>query len=80
MIEKSLSNMCPQSGLKANLHSESKLKKWKKQYGIIYDMLNESEFRWNDSIKCVKVDSDEAWRSYVQVVTIFIFSYICCFS
>ena len=69
MIERSLSDMCPQSGLKANPHIESKLKKWKKQYGIIYDMLNESEFRWNDSIKCVKVDSDEAWRSYVQVVT-----------
>ena len=69
MIERSLSDMCPQSGLKANPHIESKLKKWKKQYGIVYDMLNKSGFGWNDSLKCVEVDSDEAWRSYVQVVT-----------
>ena len=68
MIERSLSDMCPQSGLKANPHIESKLKKWKKQYGIVYDMLNKSGFGWNDSLKCVEVDSDEAWRSYVQVV------------
>ena len=44
MIERFLFNMCPQSGLKANPHIESKLKKWKKQYGIIYDMLNKSRF------------------------------------
>ena len=69
MIERSLSDMCPQSGLKANPHIESKLKKWKKQYDIVYDMLNKSGFGWNDSLKCVEVDSDEAWRSYVQVVT-----------
>ena len=68
MIERSLSDMCPQSGLKANPHIESKLKKWKKQYDIVYDMLNKSGFGWNDSLKCVEVDSDEAWRSYVQVV------------
>ena len=69
MIERSLSDMCPQSGLKDNSHMESKLRKWKKQYGMVYDMLNKSGFGWNDTLKCVEVDSDEAWRSYVQVVT-----------
>ena len=65
MSERSLSDMYPQSSLKANPHIGSKLKRWKKQYGIIYDMLNKSGFGWNDSLKCVEVDSDEAWRSYV---------------
>ncbi|KAL9460056.1 hypothetical protein AB3S75_003286 [Citrus x aurantiifolia] len=29
-------------------------------------MLNTSGFGWNDEKKCVEVDSDEAWQSYVQ--------------
>ncbi|XP_024022203.1 uncharacterized protein LOC21386758 [Morus notabilis] len=39
----------------------------KKQYRKVYDMLNRSGFGWNDIKKCVEVDSDEAWLSYVQV-------------
>nr|XP_048325378.1 uncharacterized protein LOC125421218 [Ziziphus jujuba var. spinosa] len=58
--------MCPNSGLQATPHIESKLKKWKKQYGIIYDMLNKSGFGWNDTLKCVEIDSDDAWKAYVQ--------------
>ncbi|XP_060675867.1 uncharacterized protein LOC132799266 [Ziziphus jujuba] len=66
MIERRLAEICLNSGLRANPHIESKLKKWKKQYGIIYDMLNKSGFGWNDSLKCVEVDSDEVWKAYVQ--------------
>lgn len=67
IIEKALSNVCPTSGLKANPHIDSKMKVWKKQYSIVFDMLSKSGFRWNDINKCVEVDSDEAWHSYVQV-------------
>ncbi|KAF3433902.1 hypothetical protein FNV43_RR25005 [Rhamnella rubrinervis] len=66
LIEKKLAKICPGSGLKAQPHIESKLKKWKKQYVIICDMLNKRGFEWNDVSKCVKVGSDEAWLSYVQ--------------
>ena len=68
LIEKQLQMLCPNSGLKASPHIESKMKIWKKQYAIIFDMLNKSGFGWNDTLKCVEVDSDEAWRSYVQVI------------
>ena len=68
MIERALTEMCPNSGLKINPHIESKLKKWKKQYGIVYDMLNKSGFGWNDSLKCVEVDSNDTWKSYVEVI------------
>ena len=68
MIEKKLADMCPNSNLKANPHIESKLKIGKKKrYSIVYDMLNKSGFGWNDSKKCVEVDSDEAWIADVQV-------------
>lgn len=67
-IEKSLQKLCPNSGLKANPHIDSKLRKWKKFYGIMCDMRNRSGFKWNDVLKCIEVDSDEAWLTYVQVL------------
>ncbi|KAK0571848.1 hypothetical protein LWI29_000578 [Acer saccharum] len=65
-IETRMACAIPNCGLKAVPHIESKLKFWKKQYGIVYDMLNTSGFGWNDVRKCIEVDSDEAWKSYVQ--------------
>jgi hypothetical protein len=53
IIERALAEKCPNSGLKINPHIESKLKKWKKQYEIVYDMLSKSGFGWNDEMKCV---------------------------
>ncbi|CAL2234801.1 unnamed protein product [Prunus armeniaca] len=47
-------------------HIESKMRFWKKLYGIIFDMINKSGFAWNDSLKCIEVDNDEAWNTYVQ--------------
>ncbi|KAL5794950.1 hypothetical protein ACOSP7_003544 [Xanthoceras sorbifolium] len=65
-METRLTIVLPNCGLKANPYIESKLKFWKKQYEVVYDMLNTSGFRWNDVRKCVEVDSDEVWKSYVQ--------------
>ncbi|KAL5741652.1 hypothetical protein ACOSP7_028384 [Xanthoceras sorbifolium] len=49
---------------KATPHLESKLKKWKKNYSTIYEMMNTSRFAWNDVKKCIEVDNNEAWESY----------------
>ncbi|KAF3448002.1 hypothetical protein FNV43_RR08710 [Rhamnella rubrinervis] len=66
MIERSLAQKCPELGLKINPHIESKLKKWKKQYRIVCDILSKSGFGWNDTLKCVEVDSNEAWKAYIE--------------
>ncbi|KAF3433313.1 hypothetical protein FNV43_RR24415 [Rhamnella rubrinervis] len=68
MIERSLTQKCPESGLKINPHIESKLKKWKKQYRIVYDILSKCGFGWNDTLKRVDVDSNEAWKAYVEPI------------
>ncbi|KAI9200286.1 hypothetical protein LWI28_005415 [Acer negundo] len=65
-IETRMAFAIPNCGLKAIPHIESKLKFWKKQHRVVYDMLNTSGFGWNDVRKCIEVDSDEAWKSYVQ--------------
>ena len=54
--------------MKASPHIESKVKTWKKDYEVVYDMINTSGFGWNNVRKCVEVDSNEAWHSYVQVM------------
>ncbi|XP_050373640.1 uncharacterized protein LOC126791257 isoform X3 [Argentina anserina] len=65
-IEHALNDLCPNSNLKVSPHIESKLKKLKKDYSIIYDMINKSGFAWNDVKKCVEVDSNEVWETYVK--------------
>ncbi|KAH9772568.1 Myb DNA-bind 3 domain-containing protein [Citrus sinensis] len=65
-LEKLINQKLPNCGLKASPHIDSKIRKWKKQYGLMFDMLNTSGFGWNDVKKCVEVDSDEVWNSYVQ--------------
>ncbi|KAL5803062.1 hypothetical protein ACOSQ4_031367 [Xanthoceras sorbifolium] len=65
-MEKALNQIFPGSNLKANPHLESKLKKWKKKFSTIYDMMNTSSFACNDVKKCIEVDSNEAWESYVK--------------
>ncbi|KAI9166227.1 hypothetical protein LWI28_028336 [Acer negundo] len=61
-IEKTLTTMLPDSRLRANPHIDSKMRLWKKEYGILYDMLNVSGFGWNDIKKCVEVDSNDVWE------------------
>ncbi|BFG30901.1 hypothetical protein CerSpe_171750 [Prunus speciosa] len=68
-IEKSLAEKFPNADFRVIPHIESKMRFWKKLYGIIFDMINKSGFAWNDSLKCIEVDSDEAWNTYVQVST-----------
>lgn len=66
-IEKELNLLLPNSGLKANPHIDSKQRKWKKQHRLIFNMLKTSGFRWNHVKKCVEVDDDAVWQSFVQI-------------
>ena len=66
-IEKALNVLIPSSGIRASPHIENKYRMLKKQYSIVFDMVNTSGFSWNDVKKCVQVDSDEAWLTYTQV-------------
>ncbi|XP_006490749.1 uncharacterized protein LOC102614015 isoform X3 [Citrus sinensis] len=65
-IENELEKLLLRRGLKAYPYIDSKIKIWKKSHGVIFDMLNTSSFGWNDVRKCVVVDNEEVWRSYVE--------------
>lgn len=66
-VENALHNLFPASGLKATPHIESKMKILKKQFRIVYDMVNKTGFEWNDEKKYVMVDSEKTWKAYLQV-------------
>ncbi|KAB2603640.1 hypothetical protein D8674_004645 [Pyrus ussuriensis x Pyrus communis] len=65
-VAKAVNVLCPNSNIRATPHIESKLKKWKKTYSLVLDMINTSGFAWNDVKKCIEVDSHDAWQTYVQ--------------
>ncbi|KAL5802993.1 hypothetical protein ACOSQ4_031298 [Xanthoceras sorbifolium] len=63
-MEKALNDICPGFNLKVIPHLESKLKKWKKNYSTIYDIMNTSGFAWNDVKKCIEHHSSAIeWRN-----------------
>lgn len=66
-IENELEKLSPGSDLKAYPHIDFKIKIWKKSYGVIFDILNTSGFGWNDMRKHVVVNSEEVWKSFVEV-------------
>ncbi|KAL7262356.1 hypothetical protein ACSBR1_000691 [Camellia fascicularis] len=49
----------PRSDLRACPHIESKIKIWRKHYGLLYEMTKISRFEWDDTEKMVLVDSDD---------------------
>ncbi|XP_070665102.1 uncharacterized protein [Malus domestica] len=66
-FETTINLKCPNANIKAVPYIESKMRRWKKDYAIVYDMVNKTGFAWNDVRKCIEVDSTKVWRSYANV-------------
>lgn len=47
-------------------HIKSRLKTWKKQYGVLKDLLTQRGFKWEKAQKMVVAD-DSAWNNYIKV-------------
>ncbi|RWR94855.1 putative myb/SANT-like domain-containing protein [Cinnamomum micranthum f. kanehirae] len=68
VIEAVLKQKLPGSGIKAKPHIDSRIKTMKKDFRVVYDMLNGencSGFGW-DPQKNVVVAEDEVWNGYVK--------------
>jgi hypothetical protein len=70
MAETKLEEKFPTCGIKVKPHIESPMKRLRSIYAIIYDMVNQSGFGWDEERKMIKVESDEVWRDYVKVMFI----------
>lgn len=58
-INNELQKLLPGSGSKAYPFINSKIRTQKKSYGVIFEILNTSDFGWNNMRKCVVVDKEE---------------------
>ena len=58
-------------------HVQNKMKRLKDTYSEAYDMLNTSGFGWDDTYKCVTVDSPEILEAYLKVSGYINSLYIC---
>lgn len=67
MAETKLDEKFPGCGIKVKPHIESAMKRLRLIYGIIYDMVYQSGFGWNEDTLTIKVDNDEVWKDYVKV-------------
>ncbi|KAL7210786.1 hypothetical protein ACSBR2_013790 [Camellia fascicularis] len=65
-LEKRIVMTFPGSDLHACPHIESKIKIWRKHYGLLYEMTKLSGFGWNNTEKMVLVDSDDVWENFVR--------------
>lgn len=68
-IEEKLQVSLPNSGLKTKPHIESRIKTMKKDFNIVYDMVqgqNTSGFGYDINKKCVNAEKD-VWDTYLQV-------------
>ncbi|GLU18932.1 hypothetical protein SLE2022_352080 [Rubroshorea leprosula] len=46
-------------------HIKNRLKTWKKQYAILKELLEHSNFKWDETEKMVKA-TDSAWKQYIR--------------
>ncbi|KAL8459014.1 hypothetical protein ACS0TY_036477 [Phlomoides rotata] len=60
-LEKNMRKMLPGTDIVANPHINSKIHVWKKEYGVLSDLLSKSGIGWNSTTSMIEVDDEEAY-------------------
>ncbi|CAA0842090.1 Unknown protein, partial [Striga hermonthica] len=66
LLEKHMSDVFPNTDLKAEPHISSKISVWKKNYGLIAGMMATSGFGWSDTGNMVTVREEDVWIEYLK--------------
>ncbi|CAA0820202.1 Unknown protein [Striga hermonthica] len=64
ILEQHIRQIFPGTTIKAEPHISSKITVWKKNYGLVADMLGTSGFEWNDTGKMITVKEEAVWQAY----------------
>ncbi|KAL8479170.1 hypothetical protein ACS0TY_026145 [Phlomoides rotata] len=57
----------PATDIVANLHINSKIHVWKKEYGALSDLLSKSGIGWNSTTSMLEVEDEGVWKSCKRV-------------
>ncbi|KAL8479005.1 hypothetical protein ACS0TY_030775 [Phlomoides rotata] len=61
-LEKEMRKMLVGTDLSANPHINSKIHVWKKEYGVLFDLLSKSGIGWNDSTNTLDIENESVWE------------------
>ncbi|KAL8556985.1 hypothetical protein ACS0TY_004454 [Phlomoides rotata] len=60
-LEKKMRKMLPGTDIVANPHINSKIHVWKKEYGVLSDLLSKSGIGWNSTTSMIEVSDEDEW-------------------
>ncbi|KAL8470973.1 hypothetical protein ACS0TY_033518 [Phlomoides rotata] len=63
-LEKGMRKIMPGTDIVANLHINSKIHAWKKDYGVLSDLLSKSGIGWNSTNSMIEIEDEGVWESY----------------
>lgn len=55
-------------------HIKNRLKTWRKQFGVLKELLAHSGFMWNETKKMVVADNS-VWNDYIKVISLHVIQY-----
>ncbi|KAL8492843.1 hypothetical protein ACS0TY_024151 [Phlomoides rotata] len=70
-LEKGIRKIIPATDIVANLHINSKIHIWKKEYGALSDLLSKSGIGWNSTTSMLEVEDEGVWESCKRWIEIF---------
>ncbi|KAL8485440.1 hypothetical protein ACS0TY_027658 [Phlomoides rotata] len=62
-LEKSMRKIIPTTDLVDNPHINSKIHVWKKEYGVVSDLLSKSGIGWNSTTSMIEIQDEGMWES-----------------
>ncbi|XP_076943005.1 uncharacterized protein LOC143613076 [Bidens hawaiensis] len=65
-LEASLKESLPKSGILGKPHIESRIKTMKRDWQVVYDMLNTSGFGYDKELNCVTTSAPGVWETYLE--------------
>ncbi|KAL8485442.1 hypothetical protein ACS0TY_027660 [Phlomoides rotata] len=70
-LEKSMRKIIPTTDLVDNPHINSKIHVWKKEYGVVSDLLSKSGIGWNSTTSMIEIQDEGMWESCKRWIEIF---------
>ncbi|KAL8457408.1 hypothetical protein ACS0TY_035314 [Phlomoides rotata] len=70
-LEKAMRKIIPQTDLLATSHINSKIHLWKKEYGVLSDLLSKSGIGWNPTTSMIEIEDESVWDSCRRWIEIF---------
>ncbi|KAL8465035.1 hypothetical protein ACS0TY_034494 [Phlomoides rotata] len=67
-LEKAMRKIIPQTDLLATPHTNSKIHVWKKEYGVLSDLLSKSGIGWNPTTSMIEIEDESVWDSCRRVI------------